>query len=81
MHTTKRTAALGIFTAVALALAACGGDDDTGGEGDTEGAAAEGEPILIGNIADLTGATGDVGTPYSEGIRGYVDWRNEQGGI
>lgn len=81
MHTTKRTASLGIFTAVALALAACGGDDDTAGEGDTEGAAAEGEPILIGNIADLTGATGDVGTPYSEGIRGYVDWRNEQGGI
>lgn len=81
MHTTKRTASLGIFTAVALALAACGGDDDTAGEGDTEGAAAEGEPILIGNIADLTGATGDVGTPYSEGIRGYVEWRNDQGGV
>ncbi|MFW6203461.1 MAG: ABC transporter substrate-binding protein [Actinomycetota bacterium] len=81
MHTTKRTASLGIFTAIALALAACGGDDDTAGEGDTEGAAAEGEPILIGNIADLTGATGDVGTPYSEGIRGYVEWRNDQGGV
>ncbi|NIS31781.1 MAG: branched-chain amino acid ABC transporter substrate-binding protein, partial [Actinobacteria bacterium] len=70
MNTTKRTASLGILTAVALALAACGGDDDTTGEGEAEGAAAEGEPILIGNIADLTGPTGDVGTPYSEGIRG-----------
>jgi branched-chain amino acid transport system substrate-binding protein len=42
---------------------------------------ADGEPIVIGNIADLSGPTGDVGTPYSEGVRGYVDWRNAQGGI
>ena len=46
-----------------------------------EPAVADGEPILIGNIADLSGPTGDVGTPYSEGVRGYVEWRNARGGI
>src|SRR5688500_14984963 len=57
-----------------LALSACapgGGDtaDDAGG------------PIKIGVIADLTGATGDVGTPYNKGMLGYVDWINSEGGI
>ncbi len=32
-------------------------------------------------LSDLSGATADVGTPYSEGIRGYVDWVNANGGI
>jgi branched-chain amino acid transport system substrate-binding protein len=40
-----------------------------------------GEPILIGVLSDLSGPTGDVGTPYSEGIRGYIEWRNSQGGV
>lgn len=82
MRSTKKpTTSLAVMAAVALTLAACGGDDESSGDGDAEGAATEGEPILIGNIADLSGATGDVGTPYSEGIRGYVDWRNESGGV
>ncbi|HSK54283.1 MAG TPA: ABC transporter substrate-binding protein [Jiangellales bacterium] len=68
---------------LALGLAACGGDDegaDTGAAGDA-GAEVDGEPILVGSLADLSGPTSDVGTPYSEGVRGYVEWRNEQGGI
>lgn len=73
-RTKKPTRAVAVFAALALGLAACGGDDGTGDGGD-------GEPILIGNLADLSGATSDVGTPYSEGIRGYVEWRNAQGGI
>ena len=32
-------------------------------------------------IADLTGATGDVGTPYNKGMLAYVKWRNAEGGI
>ncbi len=51
-----------------LVLSACGG-------------AASNEPIKVGAIFDLTGATADVSTPYSEGVKGYVDWVNSNGGI
>jgi branched-chain amino acid transport system substrate-binding protein len=73
---TRRRAAtpVAVLAALALALGACGGDGDPA-------AADDAEPIVIGNIADLSGPTGDVGTPYSEGVRGYVEWRNAQGGI
>lgn len=57
----------------ALALTACGGPSSTTSSGDG--------PINIGVIADLTGATGDVGTPYNKGMLGYIDWRNDSGGI
>ena len=39
------------------------------------------DPIKIGAIFDLTGGTADVSTPYSEGMKAYVDWRNANGGI
>ena len=42
---------------------------------------ATGEPIRVGAIFDLSGATGDVGTPYGEGVIAYVDWLNDNGGI
>ncbi|MBZ0316512.1 MAG: ABC transporter substrate-binding protein [Anaerolineae bacterium] len=45
------------------------------------GLAQEGEPIKIGAVFDLSGATGDVGTPYSVGVVGYVDWVNANGGV
>ncbi|NOX60465.1 MAG: ABC transporter substrate-binding protein [Chloroflexi bacterium] len=65
----KRTVlAIGLALLAALLLAACGG----GGEA---------EPIKIGAIFDLTGPTSDVGTPYAEGEKGYVEWINENGGI
>jgi branched-chain amino acid transport system substrate-binding protein len=62
-----------------LVAAACGGDDDDDGQAAEGG--AEGEPILIGVLSDLSGPTGDVGTPYSEGVRGYIEWRNSEGGV
>lgn len=43
--------------------------------------AQDGEPIKVGAIFDLSGATGDVGTPYGEGVIAYVDWANSNGGI
>jgi branched-chain amino acid transport system substrate-binding protein len=55
-------------------VVACGGD---AGDGGSTAAA----PIKVGAIFDLTGATSDVGTTYSEGLRAYVDWRNAQGGL
>ena len=35
----------------------------------------------VGLLSDLTGATSSVGTPYAEGIKAYVAWLNENGGI
>jgi branched-chain amino acid transport system substrate-binding protein len=55
-----------------LALAACGGGAAPSGEA---------EAIKVGAIHDLTGATADVGTPYAEGLKAYVAWRNANGGI
>ena len=62
------------MAALSLGLTACapgGGDSGSDSEG----------PIKIGVIADLTGATGDVGAPYNNGMLGYVKWINEKGGI
>lgn len=59
-----------------LALTACGGGAEPAVEGE-----AGGEPIRVGAIFDLTGATADVGTPYAEGVRDYIAWINDNGGI
>jgi branched-chain amino acid transport system substrate-binding protein len=65
-----------VCAAAALALVAgCGGP-----AGDA-GAGQEGKEIVIGVLADLTGATADVGKPYNEGMRAYVDKINTAGGI
>ncbi|NOY57070.1 MAG: ABC transporter substrate-binding protein [Actinobacteria bacterium] len=67
----KRTAIyLALGMVLALLVAACGG-----------GGSSSSEPIKVGAIFDLTGPTGDVGTPYADGVRGYVDWLNAKGGI
>ncbi len=60
-----------VFMLAAMVLTACGGGGD----------AASADPIIVGGVHDLTGATADVGTPYAEGIKGYVAWRNANGGI
>jgi hypothetical protein len=48
------TQLLGGLAATTLVLAACGGDGQDAQSADGDGAAADGEPILIGNIADLS---------------------------
>jgi len=60
-----------ILLLVLFLLAGCGG-----GEADGDMAV-----IKVGAIHDLTGATSDVGTPYADGIKDYVAWRNANGGI
>jgi len=65
-----------VFVITSLVLAACGG-----GGAEPAAPASSDEPIKVGAIFDLTGATGDVGTPYSEGVKGYVDWLNSNGGV
>ncbi len=70
----RRTSKLIVLIALLLLAVACGGDD--------AGQAPAGErPIKVGAIFDLTGPTSDVGTIYAEGIRGYFEWLDEQGGI
>jgi branched-chain amino acid transport system substrate-binding protein len=65
---------LAVVAAAALTLAACAPPvAETGGDSDG--------PIKIGVLADLTGATGDVGTPYNKGMLGYIDRLNSEGGI
>ena len=55
------------------ATAACGdGREDGSGASDA---------IKVGAIFDLTGPTADVGTDYADGMRGYADWVNMEGGI
>ncbi len=60
-----------VLLTAALALTACGGGGEEGGP----------VSIKVGAIHDLTGPTSDVGTPYAEGIKGYVAWLNASGGI
>ncbi len=77
MKRNSRLAALAAAASVLLGVAACGGGAATsssGGSGDTT-------PIKVGIIADLTGATADVGKPYNEGMLAYIDWLNAKGGI
>ena len=57
--------------AAMLLCAACGGD----------GPDADDNSITVGAIFDLTGPTADVGTDYGDGVRGFADWINGQGGI
>lgn len=37
--------------------------------------------IRIGGIFDLTGATHEISVPYADGIRKYVEYINEKGGV
>ncbi len=75
---TRGRRAIAVAATVLLGVTACGGDADEPASGDS---AEGGEPIVIGVLSDLSGATADVGTPYSEGIRGYVDALNADGGV
>lgn len=38
-------------------------------------------PITIGAIFDLTGPTSEVGVPYANGVKAYVNYINSTGGI
>jgi len=62
-----------------IAGVACGGGGKKGGEA-SKGAESKSE-IKMGAIFDLSGATADIGTPYSEGIRDYVEYINSKGGV
>lgn len=71
MKATKATMLLAGLAASALAITGCG----SSGSGESD------EPIPIGVLADLSGATGDVGSVFNEGMLAYVDNLNANGGI
>ncbi|MGH8909257.1 MAG: ABC transporter substrate-binding protein [Egibacteraceae bacterium] len=64
---------LGLIVLLSLITAAC-----TGGGSQAD---AAGESIVVGAIFDLSGDTAEVGTPYADGVRAYVEWRNANGGV
>ncbi len=66
--------AFGTALVLALGVAACGGDDEGAAGGDGGEAA-----VQVGGIFDLSGATADVGTPYADGVKGFVEYHNRQG--
>ncbi|WP_202079313.1 ABC transporter substrate-binding protein [Caldalkalibacillus salinus] len=37
--------------------------------------------IRLGGLFDVTGATGDVGKPYADGAKAYVEYINDEGGV
>lgn len=45
------------------------------------GVAFSADVIKVGHLTDLTGATGEVGKPYAQGVQDYKDWVNAHGGI
>jgi len=57
---------------------ACGKDKKNNASKSTTTTKAD---IKVGAIFDLSGATADVGTPYSEGIRDYIEYKNASGGV
>jgi len=75
------------YLALALSLslvvaAGCGNNNKKSNNASNTGSSAPTKSDLkVGAIFDLSGATADVGTPYSEGIRDYVDWKNASGGV
>jgi branched-chain amino acid transport system substrate-binding protein len=45
------------------------------------GGAAQAQQITLGHLADYTGATSDVGTPFGQGIADTFAWINKSDGI
>ena len=75
MHRFPRKLAVAL-AGLALVAGACGG-----GGGEKNASAATKDPITVGGIFDLSGPTSDVGVPYANGIKAYVDYLNGHGGV
>lgn len=67
--------------AAVAAIALAGGATACGGDGKSNPDGVAGTPVKVGGIFDLSGETSDVGTPYADGIKGFVRNYNEQGRV
>ena len=88
IRTTPLWRAVAVVGVASLALAACGGDDDDGGEGTgateapTEEAAATGDGTLkLGSLLPQTGSLAFLGPPEFAGVDLAVQEINEAGGV
>jgi len=76
---------IGILLACSTLPACKQSGSTSGGASETKAASAEAKPgnddIVLGILADLTGATADVGKPYNEGMLAYIDDLNTNAGI
>jgi branched-chain amino acid transport system substrate-binding protein len=72
-----------LLAALALGVAACGGDDDEGAPADTQGTTAPAEtgPITIGWAFDSSGQMAPFDGPALAAAKIRVDQLNEQGGV
>ena len=61
-----------------IAGVACGNDKKSDSSKGADTSKAE---IKVGAIFDLSGPTADIGTPYSEGIKDYIEYKNGSGGV
>lgn len=80
----KQKRMLGFLVSLVLlmVLAACGGGNgDSDGEGDTAEVDSDDKVVKIGSLWDITGGSGDTGTPYSEGQTAYFDYLANEDGI
>ena len=68
------------FTLIAGAGVACGKDKKSDSASKKSSGATK-EDIKVGAIFDLSGPTADIGTPYADGIKDYVEYRNASGGV
>ncbi|MEK3936481.1 ABC transporter substrate-binding protein [Sporosarcina sp. FSL W7-1349] len=96
MKSRNKFLALLVGLMMLLILAACGGGDDAGKttttDGPAEGASTSGNDgesassgekrkVVVGGLFDLTGGTGDVGTPFAEGEQAFFKHLEKTGGI
>lgn len=69
---------LALLMTLSLVAAACSGDSPA----PRQAASAAGKKSLaVGAVFDVSGPTSELGAPYSQGVRDYVDWRNAHGGL
>jgi len=84
----KKLLGLVVGFVLVLVLAACGGggggEEETAtddGGADDSGDSGDQRVVKIGALWDITGGSGDTGTPYSEGQTHYFEWLESTGGI
>ena len=66
------------MAAAVAAFALAGGSTACGGGESRDGGGAR-RAVKVGGLFDLSGPTADIGTPYADGIKGFVKYWNRTG--
>ena len=73
----NKITSLFIGSVLLLGLSACGEENAVSGKASEDGV----RTVKVGGLFDITGGTGDVGTPYAEGEKAYFKYLDSIGGI